>query len=304
MDVEYNTQFYTFEKITYPFGILDRCVDATYIIHLDDNGRWNNIQKQLAKYHPSQTLYILHNPGFKDGKKKLKQNISYHDLNDAYLQCFSHANKAGYNNILILEDDFIFSSEIKNSRVVQDIADFLSKQQGKEFIYHLGCIPMFIYPCDWQWCHFRSYKSFTTHATIYSQAARNKKFNLSYNHWDRILGYNIPYRYLYCKPLCFQNFIETENRSNWINKKHIFYFFYKLYAELVIFILQIDEFAEFGFHFVYLNAKYLPLLSLISFIFISIILYFYYSPIYSFLIYTYNKLPYYIEKIYNFLLTL
>lgn len=50
---------YRFELITYKSGILDKTVDATYIIHLENNGRLQNIQNQLSNYHLSKILFYM-----------------------------------------------------------------------------------------------------------------------------------------------------------------------------------------------------------------------------------------------------
>ena len=54
---------YTFEQIEYSNGLLD--LDATYIIHLEGNGRIENIKSQLNEYHPTNLVYILYNKGYK-----------------------------------------------------------------------------------------------------------------------------------------------------------------------------------------------------------------------------------------------
>jgi len=116
MNTDFNTHCYTFKKITYTEGFLDKSVDATYIIHLKDNGREEHIYKQLKEYQPTKVVYIAYNLGFKNCSKKLIEQISYQDLSDAFMQCFKHANENDYDNVLILEDDFIFSHEIKKKR--------------------------------------------------------------------------------------------------------------------------------------------------------------------------------------------
>ena len=98
MDIDYNTRCYDIKKHTYNKGILDNSVDATYIIHLKDNGRFEHIQTQLKEYQPTKNVYIVYNKGFKKCSKKLIEQISYQDLSDAFLQCFKHANEHNYNN--------------------------------------------------------------------------------------------------------------------------------------------------------------------------------------------------------------
>ena len=69
MDINYNTSCYEIKKYTYDVGILDNSVDATYIIHLKHNGRYEHIQEQLKEYHPTKTVYIVYNEGFKKCEK-------------------------------------------------------------------------------------------------------------------------------------------------------------------------------------------------------------------------------------------
>ncbi len=63
-----NSNCYTFKKIIYDNVLLDN-VEATYIIHLKDNGRLEDIQKQLKEYQPTKIVYIVFNEGFKKCKK-------------------------------------------------------------------------------------------------------------------------------------------------------------------------------------------------------------------------------------------
>jgi hypothetical protein len=76
MDTQYNSKCFIFEKNTFSVGILDSCVDATYIIHLKDNGRLDHILEQLKEYRPTSTVYIAHNKGFKKCDKKLEITLT------------------------------------------------------------------------------------------------------------------------------------------------------------------------------------------------------------------------------------
>ena len=49
---------YHFKKITYSHGLLDETVDATYIIHLEGNGRYDDILNQLEQFQPN--MYICY----------------------------------------------------------------------------------------------------------------------------------------------------------------------------------------------------------------------------------------------------
>ena len=88
-------------------------VDATYIIHLKGNGRYKNIKKQLKQYSLTKNIHIVINKGY---KKYKKTNIDSpaKDLIHAYMFCFEHAKQ--YNNILILEDDFMIDPRLHNHK--------------------------------------------------------------------------------------------------------------------------------------------------------------------------------------------
>jgi len=264
MNIDYNSHCYTFKKLQYKKGFLDASVDATYIIHLKDNGRLEHIYQQLDQYQPTKTVYIAFNLGFKNCKKQLIEQISYNDLTDAFLQCFKHADSQGYNNILILEDDFIFSSDIKNPGHINSIRQFVLSKEGDNFIYYLGCVPIFIIPKSFG-SHYLSLKSLTTHAIIYSKKARSKITDFSGKHWDVIVEKNIGFRYLYYKPLCYQTFPETENKKEWADKDNGVITWIK---NVFIKSLSLDKEAEWGFAFLYILSKLILLVLMILNVFI------------------------------------
>jgi len=268
MDTKYNSKCFTFEKNTFPSGLLDQCVDATYIIHLKDNGRLEHVLEKLVNVQPTSTVYIAHNQGFKKCDKKLIEQASYQDLTDAFLQCFKHADSQGYNNILILEDDFIFSPDIQNPEHINSICQFVSSKEGDEFIYYLGCVPVLIIPKSFG-SHYSSIKSLTTHAIIYSKKARLKITDFSDKHWDVIVEKNIGSRYLYYKPLCYQLFPETENKKEWVDKDSAFITWIK---NAFIKGLSLDKEAEWGFFIIYVLAKLILILLIIFIIFIIYII--------------------------------
>jgi hypothetical protein len=275
MDINYNTHCYNIKKNTYKNGFLDSSIDATYIIHLKNNGRIEHIQEQLKEFQPTKNVYIVYNEGFKNCDKKLIQQISYQDLTDAFLQCFKHANENNYNNVLILEDDFIFSHDIKQYDNLQAINSFLNEKKNEEFIYYLGCNPILVVPYTSNLKHYKSFKSCSTHAIIYSKQARTKELNLNLKHWDVIIENSIQDRYLYCKPLCYQTYPDTENKSSWSEKDNVVIGYLK---NKIIQTLNLDKNAEPGFSIIYLIAKFItPFIILFSF---GIFFYFIYYIIY------------------------
>jgi len=255
-----NSKCYTFEEKTYNVGLFDKSIDATYIIHLVNNGRKAHIEQQLSVFQPTKCVYIVNNKGFKNCNKKLVEQISYQDLTDAFLQCFKHANDKGYENILILEDDFIFSPEIKDLSHIKIIDSFLSSKKNEEFIYYLGCVPVLVVPYDLS--NYLSLKSCATHSVVYSKKAREKKINIDGGHWDFIIENNYTKKFLYYKPLCYQIFPETENKQNWHYKDHVVIIGLK---DFFIYLLELNKKPEFGFSVIYFVSKFVSFLILIIF---------------------------------------
>ena len=215
LDSSNNNLCYQFSEIKSNYGLLDNSIDATYIIHLEnDHLRLLNIKNQLEMYIPTKIIYILYNKGYKKCKKNKIKNPS-EDLIDSYLQIFKHAKDRNYNNILILEDDFIFNESIYKKKVNNKINLFINNLDNI-FIYYLGCVPYIQIPVDFN--HNKIILAGTTHACIYSKKIRDiiLKINKSIIiDWDIFLNtQNFINRYTYWKPLCYQLFPETENSKN------------------------------------------------------------------------------------------
>lgn len=210
-----NTSCYTFKKYTYTDGLLNDSVDATYILHLEGNGRLDSIEKQIEEYHPTNIVYIMFNKGFKKCEKTLKKQNSVYDLNDAYYQAFIHSNSQNYSNVLVLEDDFIFNPEIKNTTHIHHINNFVKRNETTNLVYQLGTVPFIIFPVDLY--NFKCIIAGGMHASIFSKVARNKYINEdSSNTLEMDVNICLNYdRYMYYTPLCYQTFPPTENSKNW-----------------------------------------------------------------------------------------
>lgn len=205
------------EKKYFKNAMFQSSVDATYIIHLEGNGRLPSIENQLEQYHPTNLVYIVFNKGYKNCTKKLPYQLPAHDLVDTFLFIFKHSIEQGFQNILILEDDFIFSPEINRENHLTIINNFLIEKKNENMMYFLGCLL-------WLQLPYNSHTGINllssgTHSVVYSHSARvdmiQKKFVPIFD-WDI---YNNCFtgirRYIYNKPLCYQLFPETENYSNW-----------------------------------------------------------------------------------------
>ena len=257
---------YRFEKFIFQKGLLDNCVDATYIIHLEDNGRFESIMNQLDEYHPTKLTYVVFNKGYKNCEKEIYITIPPYDLVDAFLKVFKHANQNNYNNILILEDDFIFHEDIKKKCIQKDICSFIKKQKNKNFIYFLGCIPLLLMPFDYN-NHYKILSSAGTHSCIYSKQNRIETLKMNQQKikdWD---DYHRMYsiKYTYYKPLCYQIFPETKNSKHWtINYK---------YCQFILIFFNLNNSPEPGYSYFYVLSKILFYLLIIFLILLIYLIY-------------------------------
>jgi len=258
-----NTNCYRLEKLDYADGLLD--IDATYIIHLEGNGRIDHIHEQLTKYHPSNTVYILYNKGFKQCEKKLHMDDSKIDLIDAFLSIFKDAHQKNYGTILILEDDFIFHEKIKDKQVRKNVMSFLKKKENEPIIYMLGCLPFIQQPYDYN--NNILLMGIGCHSCIYTRNIREKilqKDQTKIIDWDYYTLFEEK-RYLYHEPLCYQLFPETENQKNWfsfLGLKNILIYLFQT--------LKLDEQVEPGYSIFYMVSKLLFVLIILLLIVISI----------------------------------
>ena len=206
---------YKFEKLEYKSGVLDDCVDATYIIHLEGNGRLAHIHEQLQKFQPSKTVYITINPGFKKCEKNLPEATPPHDLIHAFLTVFKDAEQKRFKNILVLEDDFIFDDAILIKDNADSICKFIKGRENEAFLYSLGCLPYIQVPISYK--HRVAVVKGGTHACIYTKSIREQLMQTTIKQisdWDIYTNHHVK-QYMYFIPLCYQLFPETENSKHW-----------------------------------------------------------------------------------------
>lgn len=238
---------YEYEEYTYDNPLLD--IEATYIIHLIGNGRYESIMEQLKKYPISKKVYILLNKGYKNCKKDPIITKPPLDLIDAYLEIFKHAKTK--NNILILEDDFMFDDKILDPYHQKNVNDFIKKDFN---IYYIGSIPFVLLPHDL--LNYRSIYSLATHSVIYSKNFRDKMTNVKINEikdWDVYLQ-GITNRYIYYTPLCYQLFTETENSKHWGDFNYVLFCMGNILIKFFIKILQLDISID-AYHYIYFISK-------------------------------------------------
>ena len=212
-----NAKCYEIEERNYNDGLLSPDVDATYILYLEGSPRYDDINKQLEEFHPTNNVFIVHNQGFKKCDKQLEESNSMYDLIDAYIYALNHSKKHNYENILILEDDFIFDEKIKESKHIEIIKNFSIGNKNRNVTYLLGCIPYIQIPLG---DYSLVLKSIGAHAVIYNKNTINKLLDNKdkLNDWDiDISKYST--KYMHSVPLCYQLITETENSRIWCNKK-------------------------------------------------------------------------------------
>jgi hypothetical protein len=243
---ETNRSCYHFEKLEFSSSInrslLD--IDATYVIHLENNGRLDSVRKQLNEFRPTREVFILHNKGYKKCKKEEYINKAPLDLVDAYLYIFKDAQEKDYKHILILEDDFIFSNKIKDKVVQQNIMNFINRE--KYDTYALGTLPIIqkAYDNNTSLC-----TGLGTHAIIYSRNFINKtlqKNKRNIKDWEQYVG-GIERRYIYNEPLCYQLFPKTENQELWTGFSKI--------AIYIIRLLKLDVRVDPGYSIAYIVSR-------------------------------------------------
>jgi len=272
-----NKKCYKFaKKEFYQGGLLDSCVDATYIIHLEsDVERMAQVTEQLDKFHPTKVIYILYNKGFSKCDKGLHENTPAIDLVDAFINVFKDAREKGYNNILVLEDDFIFEDSIRNPTIREHISQFLNAYKSYSFVYLLGCLPFIQAPYSYH--HRRVFGKVGTHAVIYPQLFRDQVLSTEQTtiiDWDIYTNLHSN-QYMYKNPLCYQLFPVTENQKQWYHVPG----FSEIFAYLRH-TLALHESLEPGYSFFYYFFSHLVLLFVLWFIFfyLSKIVFFNRSP--------------------------
>ena len=244
-------------------GLFDYSIDATYIIYLEGNiKRLKNIQEQLNNISPTKKIHILINKGWKKCNKSKYITNTAKDLVDCNITCFKHAKKYNYNNILILEDDFIFDKINKND--IQNINYFLKNNINDKMSFYFGTLPFVFLPYS-QYI-YRGIINIYTHSVVFTKNLRNDILKYNYKNifcWDTFQNYYNNNKYYYYKPLCFQVIEETENSKNW----PVFSFIRKLWFKLV-YLLNANIEPKIFFQFIYLISYIITISLLIILLFI------------------------------------
>jgi hypothetical protein len=266
--MQLNKNCYYFKKILFNDGLFNKSIDATYILHVVNNGRLNNILNELKKYHPTNIVYILFNKGYKKCNKNLYVKNTLYDIVDANYEIFKHAQINNYYDILILEDDFFFDKKVLNNFHINNINNFILSKKNKEYIYHLGCQPIIYSRVNL----YNNLGHFVggVHSSVFSKKFRDLFFKdeiSKISDWDIYLNYKTK-RYFYYIPLCYQFLNETDNSKNYPS-----YYGMTYLGNYFIKKFKLDSNPVKGYNDVYYTSKYISIfISFFLFIFTIIIL--------------------------------
>ena len=262
--VHYKDMFAGMETVHPP--LFDSILDATYILHLEGNGRLLDIRKQLVQNLTSSNVFVVVNKGYKKCKKPDWVNITCRDLIHFNFEIFKHAKEAHYENILILEDDFFFDERIHNNKVKNDIITFVKRMSSHDkFVYTMGCLPILIMPVTVDLLHYNGFFT-ATHNILCNRKYRE---NVLKNYdpalirdWDEF----VMTTYMYHEPVCYQLFPKTENRENWARE----FWFYPVYIAIIsklIFWVELDKKTDY-YHNIYNLVKMLFYIFFVTALFI------------------------------------
>lgn len=251
---------YRKEKIFFDKGLFDNIIDMIYVITLENSkDRHVSFKKQLNEFKLLKEHTIIYNKGFKNCKKVFCKyfnkcnivNFSHEDLShvNEYIRNDILINK--YENVLVLEDDFILSKEITLDSTINNIKKLLQDYKNKMLVLRLGCIPLISSPYD------ENFKKiifcYGAHAVLY-----NRNAILNYKSLGNDIDYNLNKYFkniqLYYKtPLVYQLFPNTDNRNNWGRdfKYKILYQLFHIYTSFFINILNLNHYTEPGFTIIY-----------------------------------------------------
>lgn len=215
---------YSFKEINISEGIFDNIIDCCYVLVMENSEREKTVQKRLSKYgYPCKHIRIQYNKGFHNCDKELKEQKSNYDIIHAYNNVFKDASNNKYNNIMILEDDFIFTDKIQDQNVIQDIEKLYDNMEVN--LFNLGPT-LFIYnPLYLLYKKNNCVKSFfapLAHGSIYSRKFYEKFLeeyrlnNITHSHFDyHFNSFFTNGIYTHKNLLCIQSLSVTENSNNW-----------------------------------------------------------------------------------------
>ena len=201
---------YELENLEFSNPVL-RKVDVTYVITMRNSTRRTKYIRQLYEARPTTNVVIVHNEGYKGGRKPAWVVDSSSDLWHANLFVFQlHLKTRGPKPFLVLEDDCEFEPEFQ--RLGHTIEQFVSS--GGAEMYLLGGIPLVSAPHDLT--HVRVLAGICAHAVLYSASGAEKALLLPVRGEGHDLVFASELRtFMSRTPLAIQKFSKTENSDAW-----------------------------------------------------------------------------------------
>ena len=214
---------YNLETLKYKSGKFDNFCDAAYVLTLTSNNRIDSFLTMYEQFIPCKTLHILHNEGFhnceKNNRFDEKIDSTWRDIEHSETDIYKDAEKKGYNNILVLEDDCIFTFFMKSQFLCNRLGKWV--KNSKHGFTRLGCIyvPFRIIPANLfilgsignSKLQFKG-----AHAYILSKKMRHRLLNIKQDHLcqaDSCFRYNIKQHTL-TFAFAVQTHPVTENMKN------------------------------------------------------------------------------------------
>jgi hypothetical protein len=242
---------------------------------MENSKRKDQYENQLKEFIPTKTIYIVHNKGYKKCSKILPEEIPPYDISDAYLNAMNHSFENNYNNILILEDDFIFNKKIKDNKIINEIK-YIFDKKSEPFFFNLGPIPLLFSP-TYNLNIYNGIHTLTTQSVIYNKniifEILNDKNIHNFLQYDQYLASNYKH-YFYKIPLSYQTFPNTDNKKYWGRHDGTETFIMK-FNKYATDILNINIDPELGWHRIYYIVFFLNyLLYIIIFLLIFFLIFF------------------------------
>ena len=272
-----NSKCIIFEYKKYNNGIFNNFIDVTYIMTLNNNDRIKNIDEKLKNIIPTNNICFAKDNGFKKCNKILhEQNVAY-DITDTFFNIINHSLENNYDNILILEDDFIFDNKIKDIKIINEISLFIKKNENDIFYFNLGPLQFLFYPNINLFNNiYKCNTCVATHATIYPKKIRTeimKYKNTPIKLYDVFLTNKFK-NYFYKYPLCYQIFPQTNNKVFWYQNNFIGNIIFNISNKLYS-IINIDKTPQPGYNIIYCASFIISYTIFISLIIIILYIIYY-----------------------------
>ena len=226
-----NKRCYRFKTIYNEKGLYDDFIDMSYVLLMENSKREKHVYEQINKFQPTKKVNIQYNRGYKKCRKKLCGEKANWDLFDAHYTVILDAYRKNYNNILILEDDFVINEDlIFNKDTVNEIQGFIKINDVDIYLLgiispkfnfgnkHQQCPDLFNIPCGGAHGYIMNSKGMGKFLNFYENldcSSLSKLSNNGHIDWFYSTSFNT---YTYHKPLIVQSLEMTENRkNNWDN---------------------------------------------------------------------------------------